>query len=171
MVQETHFIALVELCAKLQQTARRTEMVQLVGAFLHSLEEEEIGPAVLLIIGRVRIASACGKGSRAKKESLLKEMLSRARELEAKYLLKMIFGEMQHGVGEGVMLEAIARSAGVDVELVRKAYMFAGDLGQVATVALRKGKIGLQAIDIQVFKPIQPMLADSTHVSPGGRRP
>jgi len=201
MVQETHFTALVELCAKLQQTARRTEMVQLVGAFLHSLGEEEIGPAVLLIIGMVfpasdprtlnlswrtiqrveddlslerdrrpltivevyryfcQIASASGKGSRAKKESLLKEMLSRARELEVKYLLKMIFGEMQHGVGEGVMLEAIARSAGVDVELVRKAYMFAGDLGQVATVALRKGKIGLQAIDIQIFKPIQPMLA------------
>ena len=40
MTQCTHFIALTELCAELEQTSKRTEMVQLIADFLHSLGEE-----------------------------------------------------------------------------------------------------------------------------------
>lgn len=50
--------------------------------------------------------------------------------MEAKYIIKNIFGEMQHGVGEGVMMDAIAKAAGVNTALVRRASMFSGDLGQ-----------------------------------------
>jgi len=76
------------------------------------------------------IASASGKGSKARRERLLSELLGRAGEVEAKYIIKNIFGEMQHGVGEGVMMDAIAKAAGVNTALVRRASMFSGDLGQ-----------------------------------------
>jgi DNA ligase-1 len=37
--------------------------------------------------------------------------------------------------------------------------MFSGDLGELARIAFTKGKEGLAEIDLQLFKPIEPMLA------------
>jgi DNA ligase-1 len=39
--------------------------------------------------------------------------------------------------------------------------MMAGDLGVVAEAALRDGEAGLDQYDLQIFRPVQPMLADS----------
>lgn len=118
-------------------------------------------PLTLLDVKRYfnDIAAVSGKGSRADREKLLGDLLGRATPLEQEYLLKNIFGEMQHGVGEGVMMAAIAETAAVKLDLVRRATMFCGDLGEVARVALTVGKEGLDRIEIQLFHPIQPMLA------------
>ncbi|MDZ7261846.1 MAG: ATP-dependent DNA ligase [candidate division KSB1 bacterium] len=108
----------------------------------------------------VEIASTSGKGSREKKERLLTELLTQVTPLEEKYLIKMIFGEMQHGVNEGVMMQAIAEAVRVKLDLVRRACMFSGDIGEVARIALKQGKAGLEKIALQLFRPIQPMLAE-----------
>ena len=50
------------------------------------------------------IAETKGKGSRARKEALLRELLARATAVEAKFLTKVIYQEMRHGVSEGIML-------------------------------------------------------------------
>ncbi len=106
------------------------------------------------------IASTSGPGSRARKERLLKDLLAQSTSLEIKYIKKNIFHEMRHGVGEGVMMKAISQAADVSLSLVRRACMFSGDLGEVTRIALTEGKSGLKGINIQLFKPIQPMLAE-----------
>lgn len=108
------------------------------------------------------IASAKGRDSKAKKAELLTAMLSEATEIEAKWISKNIQGEMQHGVNEGVMIDAIAKVAEVSPELVRVADMFSGNLGEVATTALLQGMKGLERYGIQIFKPVKPMLAEIT---------
>ena len=58
----------------------------------------------------------------------------------------MIFGEMRHGVAAGVMVKAIAQAAGATLKEAQRAAMFCGDLGELARIALKEGKDGLQAI-------------------------
>lgn len=67
------------------------------------------------------IAETAGRGSRARKEALLRGLLDRAAPVEAKYLVKVIYREMRHGVSEGIMLDGIAKAAEVKTKLVRRA--------------------------------------------------
>jgi len=48
-----------------------------------------------------QIAGTTGKGSRTRKEALLRGLFARATAIEAKYMTKVIFQEMRHGVNEG----------------------------------------------------------------------
>jgi DNA ligase-1 len=105
------------------------------------------------------IAEARGKGSRRQKEQLLESLLSRASPLEAKYLVKNILGEMRHGVSEGILLDAIAEASGARQQTVRRANMFLGDLGDVASLALLQGQKGLEQTRPLLFRPLKPMLA------------
>ena len=97
------------------------------------------------------IAATSGRGSRQKRDDLLEALFRRATPPEAEYIMKMIFGEMRHGVAAGVMIQAIAQAAGATLKLARRASMFSGDLGELARIALTKGKKGLQEIDLQLF--------------------
>jgi DNA ligase-1 len=106
-----------------------------------------------------QVAEASGKGSRKEKEDLLVSLFSRASLEEERTLKKIIFGEMRHGVGEGMMVKALAEAADVHVDLVEKAQMFSGDIGRVASIALLKGKEGLEKLSLELFSPVQPMLA------------
>ncbi len=105
------------------------------------------------------IAETRGKGSRAKKEELLRSLLLRATPLEAKYLVKNVIREMRHGVSEGIVLDAIALASGAKKTAVRRANMLCGDLGQVAVTALKEGETGLREIHPRLFRPLKPMLA------------
>ncbi|HUL39762.1 MAG TPA: ATP-dependent DNA ligase [Methanomassiliicoccales archaeon] len=107
-----------------------------------------------------RIAKAEGAGSRRTKEALLSGLLSRLSDDESEYLLRSLSGEMRIGVNEGVMLEAIARAANVGLETVRGAHMLMGDVGGLATLALSEGEEGLLRVEVQVFTPVRPMLAE-----------
>ncbi len=105
------------------------------------------------------IAGMAGKGSRARKEALLGKTLARATPVEAKYLVKIIYQEMRHGVSEGILLDAVAQAAGVEPRLVRRANQFWGDLGEVGLVALSQGEAGLVDAAPRLFRPMKPMLA------------
>jgi len=110
-----------------------------------------------------RIMAAAGPKSRQRKESLLESLLSQAKPMEAKWILKSIFGEMQHGVSEGIMLEAIAETSTVDIELLRRAYALTGNIGRVAEMALSGEERDLSKIGIQLFRPFKPMLAETSY--------
>ena len=110
-----------------------------------------------------KIASISGPGSKQKKKDLLLSLLSQASPLEAKWLIKNIFGEMQHGVSNGLMIEAIAHAINIEEKYIRRAYMFIGDLGKIAEIALIKGKEGILNIGIEIFHPIKPMLAEMSY--------
>lgn len=104
------------------------------------------------------IASLRGKGSRGRKEEILKNLFSKCSGIEAKYLSKIVIGEMRHGVNEGIAQEAIAKAFSIPPEFIRKAYMLRGDLGEVAILA-REGR--LSDVKLKLFNPLKPMLAQT----------
>jgi DNA ligase-1 len=106
-----------------------------------------------------RIAGISGKGSAEARQRLLGELLSRLTRNEQHFLFGLIAGELRQGAVEGVMLEAVAKAAGVPAERVRYAVMMAGDLATVARAALLEGETGLSRFSIQLFRPVLPMLA------------
>ncbi|HUQ19734.1 MAG TPA: ATP-dependent DNA ligase [Gemmatimonadaceae bacterium] len=108
-----------------------------------------------------KLPSIRGKNSTAERTRLLNELFSRATTDEQHFLGNLIVGEVRQGALEGLLLEAIAKASGVPSDKVRRAAMMAGDLGVVAQAALSEGEAGLAQYQLQLFRPIQPMLADS----------
>jgi DNA ligase-1 len=108
-----------------------------------------------------RLAGISGAGSTRERARMLHELLSRATAVEQDFLGKLIFGELRQGALEGIMLDAIARAAQVPMPAVRRAHLLAGDLVAVATAALTSGEPGLSAFGVELFRPLQPMLADT----------
>ena len=107
-----------------------------------------------------KIAEASGPNSRARKLGLLQTLLTRANSLETEFLTRMILGEMRIGVVEGVLLDAISESSGVSRELVRRAHMLHGDLGDLARRAILEGPSSIERIGLRLFVPVKPMLAE-----------
>jgi DNA ligase-1 len=107
------------------------------------------------------VRSARGAGAAARKAGLLRELLGRATEAEQQFLRSLLLGELRQGALEGLMLEAVARATGIGDERLRRAVMAAGDLGPVAQAVLARGEAGLADFSIQLFRPLQPMLAQT----------
>jgi len=107
-----------------------------------------------------KIAQASGPSSRMRKLGLLQALLTRASRVEAEFLTRMMMGEMRIGVVEGVLLDSIAEASGAPRELVRRASMLHGDIGDVTKRALALGKLGLESIGLRLFIPVKPMLAE-----------
>jgi DNA ligase-1 len=108
-----------------------------------------------------QIANTTGRGSRPRKEGLLRGLLVHATPTEAKVITKVILADMRHGVNEGLVLDAIARAVGVKPTLVRRANQLTGDVGETAQVALTGGENGLKSIPLRLGRPLQPMLAQT----------
>ncbi|MFL5469123.1 MAG: ATP-dependent DNA ligase [Gemmatimonadaceae bacterium] len=103
-----------------------------------------------------------GKNSNTERSRLLGELFSRATVDEQRFLGNLIVGEVRQGALEGVLLEAIAKASGLPADRVRRAAMMAGDLGSVASAALGEDRENaLAEYQLQLFRPVQPMLADS----------
>jgi DNA ligase-1 len=107
------------------------------------------------------ITEVSGSGSQARRLELLQTMFARATEAEQQFLTGLLMGELRQGALEGIMLEAVAKASGISSERVRRAAMMAGDIARVARAALETGEAGLAQYDVQLFRPIQPMLAQS----------
>ena len=108
-----------------------------------------------------RIATVSGKGAAREKARLLRELLARASVEERHFLGRLVMGELRQGAEAGLMLEAVARAAGVPVDAVRRGMMTTGDLSAVARVALGEGEAGLAGLAVRLFRPVQPMLAQA----------
>jgi len=108
-----------------------------------------------------RLARTTGKGSSQAKERLLQELFARATPGEQEFLFRLLTGELRQGALEGLMTEAVARGADLEPEAVRRAAMLVGDLGAVARAARSEGAAGLARFQVQLFRPIQPMLAQA----------
>jgi DNA ligase-1 len=106
-----------------------------------------------------RIAATAGRGSSADRVRLLRELLVRATADEQDFLMRLLFGELRQGALEGVLLEAVARAGDVPAATLRRAVMMAGGLAPVAHALLADGDKSLSRFTVQVFQPVQPMLA------------
>jgi DNA ligase-1 len=105
------------------------------------------------------IAAARGSGSNAERARLLGALLGAATAEERELLVRLIFGELRQGALAGLAVEALAAAAELPAEEVRRALMLAGELAPVARVALVEGRPGLAGFRLQLFRPLQPMLA------------
>ena len=105
------------------------------------------------------IAAATGPGSRRAKAQSLRDLLSRAAENDRRLIANILLGEMRVGVHDGLLQDAIARAADVDVAVVRRAGLFLSDHAEVAAIALTEGAAGLGRVQLRLFVPLLPMLA------------
>ena len=109
----------------------------------------------------IKIAEAQGEGSQDRKMKYLANLFMDAQPEEGKYLARTVLGTMRTGVAEGILRDAIAEAFKVRPELVERAYMLTSDFGYVAKVAKLEGNEGLKKVQIQIGKPIRPMLAQN----------
>ncbi len=113
-----------------------------------------------------RIGALAGPGSQAERRRLLANLLSRATEAERQFLVRLLAGDLRQGALDGVMIDAVARAAGVPGAEVRRAHQLSGSLPAAAAAALGAASTdtaieALQAVGLQVGRPIRPMLAAS----------
>ena len=105
------------------------------------------------------IASTRGPGASAARHERLRHLFQRATRAEQDFIVRLLLGELRQGALEAVLMDAVARAAGINATDVRRAAMMAGALAPAARAALRDGEAGLSTFGIQVLKPVQPMLA------------
>jgi DNA ligase-1 len=108
-----------------------------------------------------RIAADSGAGIAARRASQLAAVFGAATDREQAFLRRLVTGELRQGALDGVMVDAIANAAEVPLADVRRAFMLRGALAPIASVALREGVVGLRALDLEVGRPVRPMLAQS----------
>jgi DNA ligase-1 len=107
------------------------------------------------------IAAIGGSGSAASRSAAVRDLFGRATADEQVWLRGLITGETRQGAGDGIMLQAIAKAADVPDAAVRRAVMLAGFAGPVARAALTGGAEALDALTLEVGRPLRPMLAGS----------
>ena len=112
------------------------------------------------------VQSTTGSGSAAKRTEILGDLLARATAQEADFVRRLFTGDLRQGALAGLMVDAIAKAAGVSGRLARRALMLSGDLTRTAEIAIGEGEDGLRAVGFEIFRPVFPMLA-STAASVG----
>ena len=92
----------------------------------------------------------------ARKAAVLRTLLDRADPLTAKYIVKVLGGDLRIGLREGLVEAAIAQAFGHDIDDVKWAGMLVGDVGRLATLARDDA---LDTASLALFHPIKFMLA------------
>ena len=108
-----------------------------------------------------RIGEIAGPGSQAARREALAALFARATEPEARFLVRLLGGELRQGALEGVMVQALARAADAPPAAVQRAFMLRGDLAAVAEAVLADGPPALARFRLEVGRPVRPMLAAS----------
>ena len=107
------------------------------------------------------IATASGGGSTDTKRDTLFGLFNRAEPLEARYLARLVLGEMRIGVGQGAVRDAIAEAFAVPPDAVERALQVSNDCGFVARTARKEGTDGLGNVRLRVGRPVRAMLAQT----------
>ncbi len=97
-----------------------------------------------------------GTRTAAAKIAVLRMLLERATALEAKYILKIISGELRIGLKESLVEEAIAKAYDEPLAQVQRANMLLGDIGETLRLAASHT---LEQARMRLFHPIGFMLA------------
>lgn len=104
-----------------------------------------------------------GSGSQKRRIDDIANLLADAQSDEARYIVRTIIGAMRLGVGEGTIRDAIATAFfdGSDeaTRAVERAYEVTNDFRIVSVTAREQGRDGLDALDVELFRPVKAMLA------------
>jgi DNA ligase 1 len=107
------------------------------------------------------VQGTTGSGSAARRAQVLGDLLGRATQAETEFVKRLFTGGLRQGALAGLMVDAVARAAGVPAAIARRALMLSGDLTRTAEIAMADGEEGLRAIGFEIFRPILPMLAST----------
>ena len=109
----------------------------------------------LLEVGEAFQQIAAARGLAAK-TALVRNLLARATPLEAKYIVKIMTGDLRIGLKESLVEEAIAKAYGSKPAEVQRANMLLGDIGDTLRLAA-EGTLG--EAKMRMFHPLGFMLA------------
>jgi len=143
--------------AELTATYRKHgDLGAVAGQVLEQRAGQGLGVAEVSGVFR-EIAAARGPAAKA---ALVRDLLGRATPLEAKYIVKIMTGDLRIGLKESLVEEAIARVCGGTLagalEKVQRANMLLGDIGETLRLAV-EGKLG--EAKMRMFHPLGFMLA------------
>jgi DNA ligase 1 len=148
-----------------QVAARVREVGDLGQAAEQLLAAEDRKPVLTVtdVVGTLfEIARAEGTGSQGRKLELMAQLLGRATPLEARYLLRLVTGNLRLGIGTPTILDALARvhaggKAGRPV--LERAYNICCDLGRVAATLADGGLAAVERLEVRPGNPVRAMLA------------
>ena len=137
-----------------------------------------LGPQQELGVGEVhsrlmRISTASGSGSQEIKLKTLAGLLSDATGREARYIARIVVGQLRLGVGAMTLLDAMAqtflgsRTMRKDIE---SKYNIHPDVGRVARALAERGREGLEEIAISLGVPVRTMMAQRVKSAEEGIR-
>ena len=110
-----------------------------------------------------KIAKTVGPGSQELKLRLISSLLNDATLREAKYIMKLLMGSLRLGIADYTVLDSLALAfTGKKLErhTLEEAYNVSSDLGTVAKLLATKGIEFVRKLQITLFKPVRPMLAE-----------
>jgi DNA ligase 1 len=101
----------------------------------------------------------------AAKTALVRDLLSRATPLEAKYIVKIMTGDLRIGLKESLVEEAVAKAYGASLKDVQRANMLLGDIGETLRLA---SQCNLGEAKMRLFHPMGFMLASPIETAEEG---
>jgi len=105
----------------------------------------------------LKISEYSGEGSYQSKKNALLNLFVNASPIEAKYLVKIITGELRIGLSEGLLEESLAYALGIPLTNLREKVLILPDLSEVA-IRIKNGKY--EEIDLELLRPTSFMLAE-----------
>ena len=111
----------------------------------------------------LKIARVSGIGSIDNKLRFIVSLLNNSSNLEAKFIVKLILGNLRLGIADFTLLDAIALTFTGEKknrQILERAYNVSSDLGKIALILSRGSIEDIMSISISLFIPIRPMLAE-----------
>jgi len=110
-----------------------------------------------------KMAKSSGTGSMDRKLGLLAGLLTSATPNEAKFIIRIVTGNLRLGIADMTVLDALAIAYGGGKEsrdTLERAYNISSDLGKVAKTVIESGLEGIKKFEVTLGNPIRPMLAE-----------
>jgi len=129
-------------------------------------------PTVLSVdevfLGLKAIAQTAGKGAIEHKSARLVDLLTRVDDVSAKYVVRILLGNLRLGIGDATVLDALAKARWNDAKkrkLLEGAYNKTSDLGLIGRTIFEhpdeeEAELAVAALDVRVGKPIHAQLAE-----------
>lgn len=108
------------------------------------------------------IAQTKGEGSSDKKIRILSGLISKVSPLEARFITRMVVGQLRLGVAVQLLLEALSKAKTGTREkknILERAYNLTSDISFISEKLYKEGIQSVEEIKVQIMNPIKVMLA------------
>jgi DNA ligase-1 len=127
-----------------------------LGAVAAAVLPDRTDDAITVLAVEATFRSIAEAKGPAAKTAIVRDLLSRSTPLEAKYIIKIITGDLRIGLKESLVEGAIAKAYESPVADVQRANMLLGDIGETLVLAAAGS---LNEARMRLFHPIGFMLA------------